>query len=860
MNESDVKKLPGNVKPLRYAIDLAPDLDAFTFEGAVSIEIEVLEATERITLNAAELEIASVVATLADGRSVEASIETDEEEETAVFSFGETLPAGRASLACVFTGVLNDQLRGFYRSEYVDKDGEKRYMATTQFEATDARRAFPCWDEPSLKATFEVTLKAPKELTTLSNMPVAMESVEGPLKTVRFQETPKMSTYLLAFVVGDLASVEATGPGGTLVRVFTTRGKEEQGRFALENSVKLLGYFNDYFGIPYPLPKMDHVAVPDFAAGAMENWGCIIYRETALLFEEGNSASAARQRIMQVVSHEMAHMWFGDLVTMEWWDDLWLNESFASWMGDKGVDVLFPEWRMWTQFVSQDTNAALSLDGLESSHPIEVPVKDPAEIREIFDAISYSKGGSVLRMLEQYLGADTFRGGLRAYIDEHQYANARTAHLWNALEAASGEPVTRIMNSWTQQMGYPVVDVKTEHSDDGTRVGLSQRRFLYSHLLGGGKDDSSLWETPVLALTPGGELQTSLLSAREGEIDVPAGDGWIKVNAGQTGFYRVNYEAEDWERLCGAVADKAFSASDRLGVQNDAYALMRAGIAPATHFLNAAGAYAGEDDATVWGDLASNLRGFETLLADEPSLAAYRRFAGGLFERIAGEVGWDAGPGEGHLESLRRSTVLGQRGYYGDPTLADEARGRFERYLHDEPSLHPDVRAVVFSLAAQYGGREAYDQLWKLVKAATLSEEKMRLLGALTRFEDEALLAETLERSLTDEVRIQDAVLVIVSLAGNLKGRDLAWEFIKSNWGELDRRYGAGGFAIARLVSVGGGFTTAARHDDVRDFFGSNPAPSAARAVRQTLERIELNARWLELNRGETAAWLSERG
>ena len=532
MDESDVKKLPGNVRPLRYAIDLAPDLEAFTFDGSVSIEVEVVEATERITLNAAELDIASAVVTLADGRSVEGAVEIDEDEETAVFSFGETLPAGRASLACDFTGVLNDQLRGFYRSEYVDEGGEKRYMATTQFEATDARRAFPCWDEPSLKATFEVTLTAPKDLTTLSNMPVAKETVEGPLKTVRFQETPRMSTYLLAFVVGDLASVDATGPGGTLVRVFTTRGKEEQGRFALENSVKLLHYFNDYFGIPYPLPKMDHVAVPDFAAGAMENWGCIIYRETALLFEEGQSAAVARQRIMQVVAHEMAHMWFGDLVTMAWWDDLWLNESFASWMGDKGVDVLFPEWRMWTQFVSQDTNAALSLDGLESSHPIEVPVKDPAEIREIFDAISYSKGGSVLRMLEQYLGADTFRDGLRAYIAEHQYANARTEHLWQALEAASGEPVTRIMNSWTQQMGYPVVDVTTERSGDGARVGLSQRRFLYSHLLGGGTDDPSVWETPVLALTPDGGVQASLLSEREGAIDVPRGR---RVDQGQRG-------------------------------------------------------------------------------------------------------------------------------------------------------------------------------------------------------------------------------------------------------------------------------------------------------------------------------------
>ena len=488
MATSNPYRLPADVRPTTYELTLTPDLDSFTFEAEASIHLEVLEPASHIVANAAELAIASAEVTPAGGATLAArSVELDEEAERVTFVLDGELPGGPATLRARFTGVLNDQLRGFYRSQYEASDGSKRYLATTQFEATDARRAFPCWDEPAVKATYKVTLIIPEGLSAVSNMPIESETpVAGGKKALVFQETPKMSTYLLAFVIGDLASVEAKASDGTLVRVWATRGKEEQGRFAVENSVKLLDYFNDYFGVSYPLPKMDHIAVPDFAAGAMENWGAITYRETALLFDPQNSAAAARQRIMEVVSHEMAHMWFGDLVTMEWWDDLWLNESFASWMGDKAVDRLYPEWNMWTQFVSQDTSAGLSLDGLANSHPIEADVKDPAEIRELFDAISYSKGGATLRMIEEYLGEEAFRQGLRAYISAHQYGNAKGADLWTALEEASGKPVTAIMNSWIRQTGYPIIDVEAKREDGEARLTVSQRRFLYGNLVGEG--------------------------------------------------------------------------------------------------------------------------------------------------------------------------------------------------------------------------------------------------------------------------------------------------------------------------------------------------------------------------------------
>ena len=854
-------RLPSNVRPERYVLTLTPDLVSFTFTGEATVDLQISEPTSTIVVNAAELDIASALVVLGDGSTLDGRVTVDEVEERATIALDREVPRGPATLRLAFEGVLNDQLRGFYRSSYAAPDGTTRHLATTQFEATDARRAFPCWDEPSAKAVFEVTLVVGEGQVAVSNMPVASEErSRAGLRAVRFEPTPPMSTYLVVFVVGDMASVDATATNGTLVRVFTTQGKEEQGRFALENSVKILDYMNGYFGIDYPLPKMDHIAIPDFAAGAMENWGAITYRETALLFDAGSSAAAARQRILEVVAHEMAHMWFGDLVTMEWWDDLWLNESFASWMGDKAVDHLYPEWQMWTQFVSHDTNSALSLDGLRNSHPIEATVNDPSEIRELFDAISYSKGGSVLRMLEDFLGAETFQQGLHGYLSAHEYGNARTEHLWAAMAEASAKPVTAIMDSWVKQMGYPVLEVEVDRTKDQVVLGLSQRRFLYDHLLGD-QPDSTVWQVPVSVAQPGAEREALLMNETAASLTLaaPAEEGWVKVNQGQTGFFRVSYPEGEWDRLSKGVASRALLPADRLGLQNDAYALMRAGRLPATVFLTLAGAFTEETEAPVWGDLAANLRGLEGLLLDAPYVDAYREFARSIFSTVASSVGWDAKPGEQHLDALLRSIVLGQIGGYGDPSTLAEAGKRFEAYLANPSSLHPDLRAVVFGLVAQEGGREEYDALWRLENEALLAEEKVRLLGALTRFQDPALLQDLLERSLGDEVRVQDAMIVLVQAAGNKDGRDLTWQFVREQWEELDRRYGKGGFAIMRIVGITGGFTTMERHDEVRTFFEEHPTPSAARTIEQSLERIRLNVRWLELNVDPIAAWLAAR-
>lgn len=858
MAEQERVLLPGDVCPKRYDITLKPDLERFTFGGSVSVEVEVKAATQRVVLHATELEFHSVVLERDGVSRTPERIEANEKEETAAFVFAETLEPGPARLAVEFTGQLNDKMHGFYRSVY-HVDGEERIMAVTQFEATDARRAFPCWDEPAQKAVFAVTLVVPEDRVAVSNMPPSRtDTGNDGLKTVRFADTPVMSTYLLAFIVGEFDSVETETPEGVTVRVYTPLGRREQGRFALDVAARTLSFFHEYFGIAYPLPKMDLLAIPDFAAGAMENWGAVTYRETAILVDPEESAANTRQRVAIIVAHELAHQWFGNLVTMEWWTHLWLNEGFASWVEFLAVDHLFPEWNIWTQFVFTDMGRALSLDGLKSSHPIEIEVRDPEQISEIFDGISYSKGASVIRMLAAYLGADVFQRGLQHYLERHQYANATTEDLWQALAEESGQPVKQIMDTWTKQIGYPVLSVDMKRGE----VELQQTRFFLSGVPD--RNDASRWSVPLGIRTEGAEDTFSVFEDRKTSIGMGGGSGsrgWLKVNPDQTGFYRSNYSAGLWDRLAAAVeAGELASATDRLGLENDAFALARAGYLDAARPLSLALAYRKETDYTVWADLSRNLGAYDILLCGQPCHDSFHAFARGLYQTIYESLGWDARPGESHLTKLLRARVIGLLGHHRDRTVTAEALRRFDQGVRDGVPVAPDLRGVVYSQVVESRGADGYEAVLRIYREAELHEEKNRCLGALGSSAEPDLLRRTLEFSLSDEVRGQDTPAALAGVVMNPLGRDLAWDFLREKWTEFDSRYGQGGFIIAHIVSnTTENFTTLEKAGEVESFFEAHPVPAATRTVRQSLERIRSNALWLERDGRAIAEWLEAR-
>jgi puromycin-sensitive aminopeptidase len=823
-----------------------------------------MQPTREITMNAVDLDVHEAGLTFPAGqaRAVD-RISYDKQAETATLHLGETpIAAGRAQLRMTFSGVLSDQLHGFYLSTYRAPDGTAKRMATTQFEATDARRAFPCWDEPAFKATFQVDLIVPKGYAAVSNTLEESRTQEGADKErVRFKTTPVMSTYLLVFIVSEMESIEARADRGTLVRVWTTPGQAERGREALDVAVRLLKHYNDYFGIPYPLEKLDHIAIPDFAAGAMENWGGITYREVALLFDPASSSPGTRQRIAEIVAHEMAHMWFGDLVTMRWWNDLWLNESFASWMATKAVDYLHPEWEVWTQFIAADVAGGMGLDGLANSHPIESEVRNPAEVSQLFDAISYDKGASIIRMLEQYIGPEVFQRGLHLYMSRHAYANAAGADLWQAMAEASGQDIPSMMDSWIKQVGYPVVTADVRRQDGRIDVNLIQQRFLYS----GPNEDKTLWHVPVrIGVRGNPEAATGLFRERSATMRLtpPARyDGWVKVNSDTTSFFRVRYGKDELGRLIEGVRRGELSAPDRLGLLEDTYALARARFLPVTDYLELAQAYENDEDYSVWAALSGQLSQIELLTAGEPFVEQYRAFARGLYSRIVRKVGWEAGANEPHVRTLLRSVVLSSAGGFGDQGVLREASARFNKFVADRTSLRPDLRAAVYALAAEGGDSQTYETLRRLEREFDLQEEKVRLITALARFRQPELLRQALQASLdTTQIRSQDTPRLVVGIASNPKGAGLTWEFMKENWAEFDRRYGDGGFAIMRIIGVTGNFATREAAQDVERFFQEHPVPAGARTVQQSLERIGLNQQWLESNHQGLAQWLSSRG
>jgi puromycin-sensitive aminopeptidase len=819
----DPHRLPPGAKPRAYRLHLAPDLKAFTFRGSVEIDVELAAAASEIQLHAAELEIQA-----ARAGSTPLQVRLDPARERALLGAPQPLPAGKHTLHLEFTGVLNDKMRGFYRSEFSRPDGSKGVLATTQFESTSARRAFPCFDEPALKATFQVDLTVPEALVALSNMPETSSKAAGPgLRRVSYAPSPVMPTYLLAFVVGEFESVAGATKDGVPVRVFATPGRKDLCAFALETAIRGLEFFDRYYGIPYKsaMPKCDLVGVPDFEFGAMENWGCITFRETALFVDPAKSSVPQRRRVAEVVLHELAHQWFGNLVSPEWWSYLWLNESFATFMAYKAEAALFPDWNVWEEYLAAITSAGKSLDSLRSSHPVEVIVKDPSEVDQIFDAISYNKGGSVLWMLEQHLGEEAFRLGVAAYLKKHAYANAESPDLWSAM----GPGVPEMMHAWTHQTGWPVVHARR----DGARWELKQERFLLDRDPAAPVQDPTLWDIPVAG---------TRLRQREG-----SGEGkGPKLNPGQSGFYLVNYDEAGWDAVAKALP--GLGALDRFGVQEDAYSLLRAGYLSVGAYLKLLDGFKADDNHHVWAGVADGLGALADIFSGEPAAAKLEARARGLLGPLAARMGWDEPAGEGHERLLLRATALGASMRFGVEEVVAEIRRRFK----DPATLSPNLRSIVYTGAARHGEDSVLDDLVRLYETASLPEVKVQLLRAMGAFKREAPLRRALDYALSDKVRMQDAMYVLTAVPMEVK--PAAWRLFQERWPEIDRRYGKSGLLGHWVSAAAAGIPSEAHAKDVEAFFAAHPAPYASEKIKQTLEGIRARAKFRSRNSAALAA------
>lgn len=843
-------RLSKDVLPVRYQVMVKPDFETYTFTGEVKIDLKLKKSTRYITLHAKELELFGAEAHFGKESAEARAIKMDKKSETAIFSFAKPLPKGKVRIHIIYKGELNDKMRGFYRSSFEHK-GKKHHIAITQFESTDARCALPCVDEPAAKAIFDVTLVVPKDMQAISNTLPVDTTQEGALKSVRFAPTPLMSTYLLAFIVGNFECIQRKSADGVLVRVFTTPGKKQQAKFALDTAAKTITFFNKYFAIPYPLPVLDMIAIPDFAAGAMENWGAITYRESALLVDVKNSSSMNKQWVALVIAHEIAHQWFGNLVTMEWWTHLWLNEGFASYIEYLAVDKLFPSWDMWTQFLVADMRPALHLDALLHTHPIEVEVHHPSEIAAVFDAVSYSKGASVIRMLAEYVGEKHFRDGLRYYLKKHRYGNTETMDLWRALGKVSKKPVAKMMAAWTGKGGYPLVSV----SEDATHLSLEQSRFFSSPLSEKKNKERSIWHVPVsIATEKGVSKEVFLLDVKRARIKKPKAQ-WLKMNAEESAFYRTTYAPEMRENLAHAAKTKALKTRDRLGLVRDVFAVSDAGKMLASEALAFASEYASETEYVVWAEIASSMATIHGLLAHEPFLQDYEDEALALYMQIGAQYPWDTKPKD-HVQALQKTLVLGSLGRYGDTGVRDQAFKHFKSITAEKNAVPADLRGVVYGTVARFGGPADYRKLTALYKAVPLHEEKNRIGAALGGFRDAALLAQTLDFSLSDEVRLQDKTRMIAGVSVNPSGTDLSWKFIQKHWKTFTERF-AGGRELAHLIEPLRVSTNVAHAGEIEKFFKKHPTPGTERTVRQVAEQIRANAAWLARNKASLASYLA---
>ncbi|MGO9592640.1 MAG: M1 family metallopeptidase [Steroidobacteraceae bacterium] len=765
-------RLPKNVLPLNYNVSITPNATALTFSGTESVQLQFRSATATLVFNSVNETLHDV---RLDGTPVEAVVSDDSQQLTTV-TLAAAAPIGPHRLTFSYKGKIEKQPHGLFAQPYSIAGGGQGLLLSTQMEATDARRVFPCWDEPAYRARFQLKVVVPANWTAVSNMPIANRVVHGTLATVTFQRSPKMPSYLVEFSAGDLAQITATS-GGVKFGVWAVRGHEQYGKVALANAQQILADYNDYFGYPYPLPKLDSIAVPGGFSGAMENWGAITYNDQVLLITPA-STIGDRQQVFSIQAHEMAHQWNGDLVTMGWWDDIWLNESFASWRAAKETELRNPSWKWWE---SEDSSKeqAMRADARVSSHAIQQHVTDELQVDNAFDPeITYNKGQAVLRMFEAYLGPDTFRDGIRSYIKAHAFSNATTVDLWNALSAASRQNIGEIAADWTEQAGFPLVTVISSCDPSGIRtIALSQRRFL----LHGADTHDSRWRIPLqIRSGAAGRSQPVLLTQDGQKVSAGRCDEPLSVNADAIGFYRARYD----EAAFGANA-RNFSGlpdGDLIALLDDQWALVESGTEPLATYLTLASAMGAKLDTRAWEQIAEALGTIEYDERGTPGHDAFAALARSIIKPVADQLGWDAKSGETPDVQRLRRRLLGDLGAWGDQDIIGEARRRFSAFVKDRSTIGPDDQAVILSVVMHDADAATYEQVHAMAKQAKDEAELERYYRALVNVRDPQLAAQVAQIALSPELPPQAVRLRLGLLLGLAsEHHELAWSTFSNN-------------------------------------------------------------------------------
>jgi len=847
------QRLPEVARPENYKLTFTPNLETATFEGDETISVRVLKPTSEITLNAADIDIHEATIT-SGGTTQKVSGTCDKEKEEALLTVEKPLAPGAATIHITYAGKLNDEMRGLY----LGKDDQGRKYAASQFEATDARRAFPSFDEPDYKATFDITAVAEKGLVAISNQKIVSDTPgPGDKHTVRFATTARMSSYLAALVVGNFEYIEGEADG-IPIRVYSTPGKKEMGKFALESAEHILSYYDKYFNIKYPYGKLDLIGLPDFSAGAMENTGCITFREVILLIDEKQGSVDLKKTIASVIAHEMAHQWFGDLVTMKWWDDIWLNEGFATWMSSKPIEAWKPEWNFNLDDVSE-TAGTLNTDSLANTRPIHQAAETPAQITELFDGIAYGKAAAVLRMLESYLGEETFRAGVNAYLQQHQYANATADDFWDAQAKTSKRPVDRIMPTFVKQAGVPIINVKSQCTGGSTTVTLDQRRYYYDREKFEAPNDE-LWQVPLCMRSSvgNGAAKCELLTKKQETFTLPGCSSWVLANAGATGYYRVGYQP-DAVRTLAKDAESKLSPAERIALQTDVWASVRVGREPVGDYLAFAQGLGSDRNRAVLEDVLGRLNFIGEYLVRDNDRYSYQNWLRQYLTPILKDVGWEPKLGESDEQRMLRARVFNALGYDArDPEVLAWARRIAEKALDNPGSVDRELARSAFRLAALTGDQTFYDKLLTGLKSAKSPEEYYMSLFTLPQFGDPKLLQRTLDYAISPDVRSQDALGLISSVMSNPAGEKLAWDFVLAHWDAVQKAGGV--FASAEVVRATDSFCDAHMRDQVVDFFAAHKIEAAERTYRQSIERINNCIDLRSQQEPQLASWLGHRG